>query len=176
MGPGQDCTCNPWICCQTCICSQARYWLCYAARLQKRLYNREIYFIEEVSKRIEKMLTMTKSISTNTLYLTVLSADSLCKQFRPIYCLTTCCAWSGSKQFDILMVFLNKKLKWILKKKSADDRKKSKLSKHAKSRLFLGKMPFSIKFDSAMLDGSLLSHLSQMIFPTLIKCTSPYLF
>ena len=28
MGPDQERTCNPWICSQTCICSQTRYQLC----------------------------------------------------------------------------------------------------------------------------------------------------
>ena len=32
MGLGRDLTCNPLICIQTCICSQAHYRLHYAAR------------------------------------------------------------------------------------------------------------------------------------------------
>ena len=32
MGPGRDRTRDPWICSQTCICSQTRYRLRYAAR------------------------------------------------------------------------------------------------------------------------------------------------
>ena len=34
MGPGRDRTRDPWICSQTCICSQTRYLLRYAARIQ----------------------------------------------------------------------------------------------------------------------------------------------
>ena len=43
-----------------------------------------------------------------TLYLLVPSADSLCKQFGPKSgpTKTKCRAWSGSKLFDLLMVFL----------------------------------------------------------------------
>ena len=33
MGPDRDRTCNPWICSQTCICSQACYRLRYTAWL-----------------------------------------------------------------------------------------------------------------------------------------------
>ena len=41
-----------------------------------------------------------------TIYLLVLSADNFCKQFGPRSGLTKCRAWSGSKLFDPLMVFL----------------------------------------------------------------------
>ena len=39
MGPGQDRTRDPWICSQTRICCQVRYWLRYAAQYQTKLQN-----------------------------------------------------------------------------------------------------------------------------------------
>ena len=47
-----------------------------------------------------------KTTPTLTLCLQVSSADSLCKQFGPRSGPTKCRAWSGSKLFDTLMVFL----------------------------------------------------------------------
>ena len=47
-----------------------------------------------------------KTTPTLTLCLLVLSAHSLCKQFWPRSGPTKCPAWSGSKLFDSLMVFL----------------------------------------------------------------------
>ena len=41
-----------------------------------------------------------------TLYLLVTSDNYICKQFGPRSGLTKCRAWSGSKLFDTLMVFL----------------------------------------------------------------------
>ena len=48
-----------------------------------------------------------------TLYLLVLSADNLCKQFGPRSGPTKCRAWSESKLFDTLMVFLKEFFKII---------------------------------------------------------------
>ena len=48
----------------------------------------------------------TSLIDHFTLRLLVSSADNLCKQFGPRSGLTNCQAWSGSKLFDILMLFL----------------------------------------------------------------------
>ena len=55
MGPGQDRTRDPWICNQTCICSQTGYQLCYAVRsyllcLIVNIFSR----ISELSSRLLK--------------------------------------------------------------------------------------------------------------------------
>ena len=46
------------------------------------------------------------AICCNNLYLPVLSADNFCEQLGPRSGLTERRAWSGSKQFDIMIVCL----------------------------------------------------------------------
>ena len=47
MGPDRDRTRDPWICSQTCICSQTRYRLRYAARLI-RAFNATSRYLNDV--------------------------------------------------------------------------------------------------------------------------------
>ena len=63
---------------------------------------------------------------------TVSSADNFGKQFGPRSGLMIRRAWSGSKLFDILMVFL-KEFFWKInfEKKSADDKKARKITQYA---------------------------------------------
>ena len=66
------------------------------------------------------------------------SADNLLKHFVPrsvlTKCVTKCQAWSGSKLFDTLMVFLKEFFRrFEFEKKSADDKYSWKHSKYAKS-------------------------------------------
>ena len=64
-----------------------------------------------------------------TLCLPVTSADNLGKQFGPRSGPTNRRAWSGSKLFDILMVFLKEFFqKNNFEKKSADDKKAWKIT------------------------------------------------
>ena len=59
--------------------------------------------------------TVYKKLSAElTLYLLVLSADNLCKQFKPRSGLIECQTWSGSRLFDNLIISL--KIKRFLKK------------------------------------------------------------
>ena len=71
-----------------------------------------------------------------TLFLLVSSADNLCKQLGPRSGLTKCQAWSGSKLFDTLIVFIPKrffsKKKWFWKKKTADNKNACKITQQAK--------------------------------------------
>ena len=57
-------------------------------------------------KKIISMLSGTMVNMDFTLYLLVSSSDNLCKQFGPRSGPTKCRAWSGSKLFDTLMVFI----------------------------------------------------------------------
>ena len=57
-------------------------------------------------------------------YLLVLSADNLCKQFGSRSGPTKCWAWSGSKLFDTLIVFLKDFLKTLIFLKSLKTTKK----------------------------------------------------
>ena len=62
-----------------------------------------------------------------TLFLLVLSADNLCKQFGPRSGLTKRQTSSGFKLFDTLMVFLKEFSEKVdSEKKSADDKKAGK--------------------------------------------------
>ena len=60
---------------------------------------------------------------TLALCLLVSSADNLCKQFGSRSGPTKCRAWSGSKLFDTLMIFLKEFFEKIDFEKSADDKK-----------------------------------------------------
>ena len=51
MGPDRDQTCDPWICSQTCICSQTRYRLRYAARP----------FVDDLEETDRKQLTLPEA-------------------------------------------------------------------------------------------------------------------
>ena len=62
------------------------------------------------------------------LCLLVSSADDLCKQFGPRSGPTKCRAWSGSKLFDTLMIFLKEFFKKVNFEKNQQTAKK-----HAKS-------------------------------------------
>ena len=62
----------------------------------------------------------------------VASADNLCKQLRPRSGLTICPAWSGSKLFDILLVFLIEFFEKDFLKKVILKKKKQMTKKHAK--------------------------------------------
>ena len=63
------------------------------------------------------------------------SADNLCKQFEPRSGPTKCRAWSGTKLFDTLMVFLKEYFwkSWFWKK-SADDKKACKIIEQQNKR------------------------------------------
>ena len=72
------------------------------------------------------LYTVTLMYGTKSLWdpRVLLSFDNLYKKSGPRSGPTKCRAWSGSKLFDTLMVFLKEfKKKQILKKKSADDKK-----------------------------------------------------
>ena len=63
--------------------------------------------------------------SSSSLCLPVSSADNVCKQFGPR---------SGSKLFDILIVFLKDFFQKVnFEKKTADDKKAGKITQHAMS-------------------------------------------
>ena len=65
-------------------------------------------------------------LSSLDFYILVASADSLCKQFWPRSDLTKHQAWSGSKLFDTLIIFLKEFFENdSFEKKSADNKKKN---------------------------------------------------
>ena len=73
--------------------------------------------------------TFTKTMPTLTLCLLGLSADNLCKQFGLGSGSTKCRAWSGSKLFDTLMVFLKD---FFLKKNDFEKTLQTTKIKHEK--------------------------------------------
>ena len=71
----------------------------------------------------------------------VISADNIGKQFGPRSGPMNCQAWSGSKLFDILMVFLKEIFQKVnFEKKSADDKKAWKITQYAISLIQTGPM------------------------------------
>ena len=82
--------------------------------------------------RVE-IIDISRKRHSLTLYLLVSSADKFCKQFGPRLGPTTCRAWSGSKLFDALMVFLKEVFEQVDYEKSADDKKTWTTTKDAKS-------------------------------------------
>ena len=67
-----------------------------------------------------------------TLHLQVTSADNLCKQFGPRPGPTKCRAWSGSKLFDTLMVFLKEFFENVDSEKISRRQFILKITQHAK--------------------------------------------
>ena len=75
------------------------------------------------------VLTFFGQRNTITLCLLVPSADTFCKELGTRSGPTKCWAWSGSKLFDTLMIFLKEFFKNInFEKKSADDKKARKFT------------------------------------------------
>ena len=75
-----------------------------------------------------------KQVVDLTQYLLVSSSDNFCKQFGSRSGPTKCRAWSGSKLFDTLMVFLKDFFEnGDFEKISKKDKKAWKITQHAKS-------------------------------------------
>ena len=72
------------------------------------------------------------------------SADNICKQFGPRSSLTKCRAWSESKLFDTLMVFLKEFFKWFdIEKKQQTTKKHAKFPSRQRVNSFPASGPTS---------------------------------
>ena len=109
----------------------------YDVGTQKNCLNEMILLRAKTNDKIDGLKIIYNFSLNNFIYLNlriskillnpcllVSSADDLCKQFRPRAGPTECRAWSGSKQFDTLMVILKEFFeKNEFERKPADDKK-----------------------------------------------------
>ena len=94
------------------------------------------YFTFITNMKIQFLIGAMIYIKTTTLYLQVSSADNLCKQFGPRSGPTKHRAWSESKLFDTLVVFLKVFFEKVDFEKDQQTTKTCKISQLAKSSFF----------------------------------------